>query len=408
MILHPARSLAESDISLFQKPLEAVLSDKSPSTFHKVTEEDRFFTQSEELSQFLKKNYSHFVVIGVGGSSMGARAIAEMAATENLYFMDNVDSFEFSVIWSKISKHIDNTAFIIISKSGSTIEILWNYSQLEDLAQAHFKKSLVQQSFFISETTSNPLSDFAKTHQRPLLEIPHKVGGRFSVLTPVGLVIAGLCGVNLSQLRKGATQALHDKSLIAQFCGLFQKSFAREENISLFWFYNSNYRWFGCWIQQLWAESLGKKNDRDGNVAAKFSTPVIAIGSSDQHSILQQVAHGPKDKFVCIFDFKSVQTSAFAVKNVLFKEIEFMQGRTYGELITSQSKATYEALKQNNVSCELFNVDDTDKDYSLGYLFMFFQLVVATLGEYNNINAFDQPGVALGKEISLKILKGQL
>lgn len=408
MILRPARSLAESDISLFQKPLEAVLSDKSPSTFHKVTDEDRFFTQSEELSQFLKNNYTHFVVIGVGGSSMGARAIAEMAVTDNLYFLDNVDSFEFSVIWNKVSKNINSTAFIVISKSGSTIEILWNYSQLEDLAQAYFKKSLIQQSFFISETTSNPLSDFAKKHQRPLLEIPVKVGGRFSVLTPVGLVIAGLCGVNLTQLRKGATQALNDKSLIGQFCGLFQKSFAREENISLFWFYNSNYRWFGCWIQQLWAESLGKKNDRDGNTAAKFSTPVIAIGSSDQHSILQQVAHGPKDKFVCVFDFKSVQTSSFAVKNVLFKEIEFMQGRTYGELITSQSKATYEALKQNNVSCELFNVDDTDKDYSLGYLFMFFQLVVATLGEHNNINAFDQPGVALGKEISLKILKGQL
>lgn len=407
MILSPARALSDSDVTLFQKSLDTVLSDDSPSTFHKITQEEHFFKQSEDLSQSLKKNFTHFVIIGVGGSSMGSRAIAEMAVTENLYFLDNVDSFEFSTIWNKISKHLDKTAFIVVSKSGSTIEILWNYSQLEELAQKHFKKSIIQQSFFISELTANPLADFAKKHQRPLLEIPIKVGGRFSVLTPVGLVIAGICGVNISQLRKGAQAALADKKMITQVCGLFQKSFAREENISLFWFYSSNYRWFGSWIQQLWAESLGKKHDRNGNTAAKFSTPVIAIGSCDQHSILQQVAHGPKDKFVCLFDFTSVQKSDFKVENVLFKEIDFMQNRQYGELITSQSKATYEALKQNGVSCELFHVNDSDKDQSLGFLFMFFQLVVATIGEYNNINAFDQPGVTLGKEISVKMLKGQ-
>lgn len=408
MILTSARLLTDTDPVFFQKSLDTVISDRSPSAFYKAVDEDHYFTQSEELSLFIKKNYTYFVIIGVGGSSMGSRAIAEMAVTENLIFLDNVDSFEFSVVWNKVSKHINKTAFIVVSKSGSTIEILWNYSQLENLAQANFKKSLIQQSFFISELTSNPLSDFARKHKRPLLEIPIDVGGRFSVLTPVGLVVAGLCGMDIWQLKMGAKQALEAKTLVLQICELFQKSFARGENISLFWFYNSNYRWFGSWVQQLWAESLGKKTDRNGGPAAKFSTPVIAIGSCDQHSILQQVAHGPKDKFVCFFDFKSVQKSEYKVEKVLFKEIDFMQSRQYGELITSQSKATYEALKQNGVSCELFHIDDTDKSQSLGFLFMFFQLVVATIGEHNNINAFDQPGVTLGKEISLKMLKGEL
>lgn len=408
MILSSARALSDSDTLPFQKSLDIVLSDRSPSTFHRVTEYDSLFIQSEELSVHLKDNYTHAVIIGVGGSSMGSRAIAEMAVTENLYFLDNVDSYEFSVVWKKVSKHLDKTAFIVVSKSGSTIEILWNYSQLETLAQDQFKKSIIQQSYFISELRSNPLADFAKAHQRPILEIPEKVGGRFSVLTPVGLVVAGLCGVNLNLLREGAQLALGEKKLISQVCSLFQKSFERNEYISLFWFYSSNYRWFGSWLQQLWAESLGKKEDRNGKPAPKFSTPFVAIGSCDQHSILQQVAHGAKDKFVCLFDFKSVQKSEFKVSRSLFKEIDFMSGRQYGELITSQSKATFEALKQNGVSCELFNVDDTEKDKSLGYLFMFFQLVVATLGEHNNINAFDQPGVVLGKEISVKMLKGQL
>lgn len=404
MILKPARDLNETNLLLLKKSLETVLSDQSPSDFHKTVNGNHYFNQSEELSSQLKKNFNQFVIIGVGGSSMGSRAIADISGAENLLFLDNVDSSEFSAVWSKISKQIDKTAFIIISKSGSTIEILWNYSQLENLAQTQFKKSLIPQSFFISELQKNPLSDFARQHQRPLLEVPVKVGGRFSVLTPVGLVIAGLCGMDIQKMREGAKQALENKTLIMQICALFQKSFQRKENITLFWFYNSNFRWFGSWLQQLWAESLGKATDRSGNPAPGFSTPVIAIGSCDQHSILQQVAHGPKDKFVCIFNFNSVEHSDLKVQNVLFEEIKFMQGRGYGELIACQSKATYEALKQNGVSSELFTIDDIDKSKSLGYLFMFFQLVVATLGEQENINAFDQPGVALGKEITLKML----
>ena len=404
MILTSARELTDSNPSLFKKSLDTVLSDQSPSAFHKAAEEDHYFKQSEELSLNLRKNYSQFVVIGVGGSSMGSRAIADISGAENLLFLDNVDSSEFAAVWSKISKQLDKTAFIVVSKSGSTIEILWNYSQLENLAQTHFKKSLIQNSFFISELQKNPLSDFARKHERPLLEVPVKVGGRFSVLTPVGLVIAGICGLDVWKMKEGAKEALENKALVMQVCELFQKSFTRKENISLFWFYNSSFRWFGSWLQQLWAESLGKATDRNGKPAPGFSTPVIAIGSGDQHSILQQVAHGPKDKFVCFFNFSSVENSNLKVHNVLFDEIKFMQGRSYGELIACQSKATCEALKQNGVSSELFTVEDSDKSKSLGYLFMFFQLVVATLGEQENVNAFDQPGVALGKEITLKML----
>lgn len=404
MILTFAREINDTNPSLFKSSLETVLSDSSPSEFHKTVNEDHFFKQSEELGQKLKKDFTQFVIIGVGGSSMGSRAIAEISGATNLLFLDNVDSSEFAAVWSKISKQIEKTAFIVVSKSGSTIEILWNYSQLENLAQTHFNKSLVSQSFFISELQKNPLSDFARLHNRPLLEAPAKVGGRFSVLTPVGLIVAEICGLNVWKMKEGAKQALENKVLVMQTCELFQRSFQRKENISLFWFYNSNFRWFGSWIQQLWAESLGKSTDRAGKPAPGFSTPVIAIGSCDQHSILQQVAHGPKDKFVCIFNFSSVENSNSKVQNVLFDEIKFMQGRSYGELIASQSKATCEALKQNGVSSELFTVDDIDKSKALGYLFMFFQLVVATLGEQENVNAFDQPGVALGKEITLKML----
>ncbi len=373
--------------------------------FTRLAKSDDYHNSSKALGAELVAKYTHFVLIGIGGSSMGARCITELSGKTNVHFLDNVDSAEFTTIWNSVKPHLSKTAFICISKSGSTIEILWNYSQLENLAKA-LKCDIIQQSYFISELTPNPLANFARTHNRPLLEVPINIGGRFSVLSPVGLVIAEICGLDSKEMQAGAAAALEEKIKIASICDSFLNSFKRDENITLFWFYNSSFRWFGSWLQQLWAESLGKKTDRNGKPAPGFSTPMIAIGSCDQHSILQQVAHGPKNKFVCFFNFNSVENSGETVPTVLFDEIKFMQGRNYGELIACQSKATYEALKQNGVSCEFFTVDDSNKAKSLGYLFMFFQLVVATLGEHENINAFDQPGVTLGKEITLKMLKG--
>lgn len=373
--------------------------------FTRLAKSDDYHNSSKALGAELVAKYTHFVLIGIGGSSMGARCITELSGKTNVHFLDNVDSAEFTTIWNSVKPHLAKTAFICISKSGSTIEILWNYSQLENLAKAQ-KCDIIQQSYFISELTPNPLANFARTHNRPLLEVPIDIGGRFSVLSPVGLVIAEICGLDSKQMQIGAAAALEEKFKIASICDSFLNSFKRDENITLFWFYNSSFRWFGSWLQQLWAESLGKKTDRNGKPAPGFSTPMIAIGSCDQHSILQQVAHGPKNKFVCFFNFNSVENSGATVPSVLFDEIKFMQSRNYGELIACQSKATYEALKQNGVSCEFFTVDDSNKAQSLGYLFMFFQLVVATLGEHENINAFDQPGVTLGKEITLKMLKG--
>lgn len=393
---NPRKSLVEA--------LEITLHSDKTSDFSRVTDYCHLFKSSNELADKIMAKYKQYVVIGIGGSSAGPRCIAEYSKTESVLFIDNVDSVELEYLLGKIALKLTETAFIFISKSGTTVEVLWNYATLDN----HFRQknhNIIEHSFFITEPVNNPLTALAKKHNRPTLDIPVSVGGRFSVLTPVGLLIARFCGLNIEDIRLGAQTALADKNKVISICEQFTQSFEKKENITLFWFYNSNFRWFGSWLQQLWAESLGKQTQRNGKPAPPLSTPMIAIGSCDQHSILQQVAHGPKDKFVCLFSFKSVEHSRHTVNNILFDEIQFMQGRNYGDLIACQSKATYEALKQNGVSCDFFNIDDTQRSKALGYLFMFFQIVVATLGEHENINAFDQPGVALGKEITLKMLK---
>lgn len=382
--------------------------------FTQIPSRHHLFEQSEKLSQELLSKYDQFLIIGIGGSSMGSRALAELSFTQNIQFLDNVDSFEFERIWktlggsgnSAASKaKLTKTGFVIVSKSGSTIEILWNYSLLEKLMQENGLK-LIDQSYFITELVENPLAQLARKNSRPLLEVPLDVGGRFSVLTPVGLVIAGLCGFSLKDLQAGAKAAVEDSSSVMSACALYLESFKRKEVITLFWFYNSNYRWFGAWLQQLWAESLGKKQDVDGKPAVGFSTPITAIGACDQHSILQQVAHGTdKIRQVSFYSFNSAEKSQFTVKNNSFAGLDFINGRNYGDLISCQAKATEEALKQNGVSTHFFNINDENKSYTTGYLFMYFQLVVAVLGLHENINPFDQPGVTLGKDLTLKKLQ---
>ena len=232
-----------------------------------------------------------------------------------------------------------------------------------------------------------------------MLAVPLDIGGRFSVLTPVGLVVAGLCGYSLNDMKAGASLAVQDEQAVSHAAALFLESFKRGEIITLFWFYNSAYRWFGAWLQQLWAESLGKAP------SPGFSTPITAIGACDQHSILQQVAEGPRNKLVCFYNFTSVEKSRFEMSKFSFTGFDFVIGKNYGELISTQSHATQEALMQNGVSTVSFQVNDENSSFSLGYLFMYFQLVVAILGLHENINPFDQPGVTLGKDLTIKKLK---
>ena len=394
--------------SSVQAALQDVLNNKSIG-FTSLPQRQELFTKSQELANQLISKYIQVVLIGIGGSSMGAHALYEISGQSKIkfHFLENVDAENFKILWQKISVSKDSlqkTAFLIISKSGSTLEILWNYSTLENSLAQHDLK-LIEQSFFISDLGSNPISDLARKHQRPLLEVPADVGGRFSVLTPVGLAIAAMCGFSIEQMRKGAEASVKDMASVAQATQLFLNSFKRKEDITLFWFYHSSFRWFGGWIQQLWAESLGKKTNKAGGPAPAFSTPMTAIGACDQHSILQQVAHGPKNKFVCFYSFNSAFESELKFSSSSFQDLKFLEGRNYGDLIKYQALATAEALNKNSVSTAVFNVNNSDKSYSLGYLFMYFQLVVATIGQHENIDAFDQPGVALGKELTLNLLK---
>lgn len=383
------------------KALEQVHTQKSIG-YLTLPFQDTAWTQSQKLGEDIRKNYDHLVVVGIGGSSMGPRCVAEYTQAQNISFLDNIDSIETESVLKIISEN-KKVAYLFISKSGTTIEILWT---LDLIFQKHLelKKSFWENTFFITELAQNTLHKLSLEHQRPCLEIPLNVGGRFSVLTPVGLVISSYLGLDLTTLQQGTREALEDKKTVVELAEQFLASMDRNEYITVFWFYSSRLRWFGFWLQQLWAESLGKSLNRLGEKAYPFSTPLSCTGASDQHSVLQQIMDGPKNKFVCVFRFKNIENSSDIIHKPLFKETQNMAGLNFGSLIKAEALATQKALDNQGISTSLVEINELNPK-SIGYLFMLFQLIVSTMAEYKNINAYDQPAVEHGKKLIKDYLK---
>ncbi len=358
---------------------------------------------SADLAKKMSAKFKRLVIVGIGGSSAGPQAICEMFQKKNIFFIDNVDPLQFQSTIAEIGD-LEEVCWAFISKSGSTIETLCT---LEYLLEIYSKKGLdlVEQSVVITENHPNSLFKWAQTHKVPTLEIPKDVGGRFSILSPVGIFPAAFVGLNTESFRQGAMSALKETSLISHVMAQVLQSFQRQEWITLFWFYNSNCRWFGVWLQQLWAESLGKATNREKGEAPRASSPMWAIGACDQHSILQQVMEGARDKFVLFFRFEHLENDSHILSKTHFPETEMLKGKSMGELLKVETLSTQEALEHNRVSTMTFKSKGLDES-TLGFLFMFFELVVAGLGEAQRIDAFDQPGVELGKILAKeKLLK---
>lgn len=392
---------------LFQKAKEAldVLLLRKDLGFFQLPKRNDLWNEIEKMSVGFREKCDDLVVVGIGGSCLGAKVIQEIfqspKSEKKLYFCDNVDSLEFTKLFESLGDLV-RTGWLFISKSGSTIETIVSADYiLEVYRQKHLNLPPI---CAITENRSNPLFDWARDNQVPILEIPIDVGGRFSVLTAVGMLPAGFLGLDIRQFQDGAFRATENHFEIADFTAQTLMSFSRGEWISLFWFYSSSCKNFGAWLQQLWAESLGKKVDRSGQPAPRVSSPFTAVGVCDQHSVLQQVMEGARDKFVCFVRVQSSEKGPWPLSSSKFANNQFFVGKQMGQLLAAEAEATQKALAQEGVSSIEMSACDLSPA-SVGYLFMFWELVVGTLGEVLNINAFNQPGVELGKRLAKEILK---
>lgn len=397
----------KTDASLFQlnlKAMNAVLGDHSLG-FHQLPERHPLWESCVKLATDLRTKYKTMVVLGIGGSSLGGRVIKEALkgkTDRQVIFWDNVDPLTIDSQLKSLKSELSSVCWTLISKSGNTIETLTQGDYVNQFYKAQGLR-WTDHCVVVTEPKKSPLADFADTYHIPRLEVPLDVGGRFSVLTPVGMLPAAFMGLDLGKIRSGAAKAVQSSELIAELATQSEQSFARNEWITVFWSYSDSLKEFGFWVQQLWAESLAKAEDRNGKAAPRASTPLPCVGPTDQHSILQQIADGAKDKFVVFLRHEGSENAGANISETLFSCGDLMLHKKLGDLLSAEAIATQMGLSQKAVSNITIMVP-TITESELGFLFMFFELVVATIGERMNINTFNQPGVELGKIIAKDLL----
>lgn len=403
-------SLAERAYPFSQERIDKLIQDshrlmaRHDLGYLKLHERDELWASALERTKHLKEEANRLVVVGMGGSSLGAKAFLQATSgpketgAGEVLFCDNVDPVSFS---RELEKYKDSkdTHWVLVSKSGSTIETLSTASLLLDSMSEPKSRFTV-----VTEPRSNPLKDWADQAEVPCLEIPVDVGGRFSVFTLAGLLPLAFAGRDLEKIRAGAESALQDmERLVIPLADQYLQSFLDEKWIYVLWSYVDDLTHFGLWFQQLWAESLAKGTRRNSQPASRVSTPLPLRGASDQHSVLQQIMEGARDKLVTFLRVKTVEDFGPVLQNAHFAGQDFLLGKNLGSLLGAEAQATEMALKEAGVPCTRLEGVDLS-DHSVAALMQTFMLVIGVMGESLDINAFDQPGVEAGKIITKRLL----
>lgn len=351
-----------------------------------------------------KEHIKNIVLVGMGGSSCGVKALKDMLLDEKtkekkLFILDNTSYQSFTHILEKLE--LQNTLFLITSKTGSTIEVI----SLFKLIISHFKLEFEElKKYFVFITDEN--SKLHKEGQNLGIKcffIPSNVGGRFSVLSAVGIVPLCFCGYDAKALLEGA-KACFDDFFIHKKQELLQKAYHycthKNANINVLFSYNDVFKGFNEWYIQLIAESLGKKQGykRIG------LTPIALIGARDQHSFLQLIMDGPKNKTITFLKVKDSQ-KAPVIPDIHFKFLDDLSNKiNLNELLNAQCDATMHALIAENLSVDVIELESLDAWHS-GYLMYYYELFTSICGIMLGINTYDQPGVEVGKLILKNILK---
>lgn len=362
--------------------------------------------ETENLARETRERFANLVVCGIGGSVLGARTIENALGAKNdrrlIFTGDTTDPNEIQDLTGAID--IKNTAFNIISKSGSTIETASFFLFLWNLVEKQVGKEKVREHFILTtDPQKGPLREIATSLNIPSLPVPQDVEGRYSVLSPVGLYPAAFSGVDIKKLLEGAREEdieqneEEGKARSLTFALLQHLSYEKKRSISIIFPYSKNLNQLGLWFRQLWAESLGKAKDVFGNSVHFGMTPILAIGPTDQHSQLQLYIEGPNDKVITFLRVEEPEVD-FEIPKTDFKHFSYLSGHKFGELLKKEQEATALSLVRNRKPSQTLIVKTLDEK-SLGAFFYFFEMAVLYLSAIAQVNPFDQPAVEEGKNI---------
>jgi glucose-6-phosphate isomerase len=328
----------------------------------------------------------------MGGSVLGSNAIYDFLKhkiKKKVTFFDNLDKEKLGRF--KKNNNVSNCLFIIISKSGNTIETLSNLKGFNIL------KLNAKNIIIITEKRKNILNTIAKKYNLFLIEHKNFLGGRYSVLSEVGIIPSFLMGINIVKLRSNLKKYLKDKNKLF----LKKSSLALSEIINkkkyrnlIFLNYSPKLEKFLFWCQQLIAESLGKKG--------KGFLPTVSNAPKDHHSLLQLYLEGPKDKIFYIFSEKETSRNKLKAKKINKQEF-FFDNKNIDQIKIAQKNAFIKALLKNKIPFREFKINSVDEQ-TLGELFSYFILETSIVGKLSKINPFDQPAVEQVKIFTKKLL----
>jgi glucose-6-phosphate isomerase len=353
-------------------------------------------------------------IIGIGGSTLGTYAIYNFlkynkqhnkSLKKELFFFESTDPVNLNGTLSQID--LEDTLFIVISKSGTTIETISIFKYLMSITKIDKSNLLI-----ITEDDSK-LNTFAKANDINSFDIPKNVGGRFSVLSNVGLVPLYLAGFDIDEILNGARKI--STSFFEQyelFTHLIKKARTYYEykdvyNINAVFSYSQLLEGFNKWYIQLWGESLGKI---DANNTNQGLTPIGLLGPVDQHSFLQLIVEGKRDKtvtFIKIKDFKD-DTKISPTNLKALEELDYINNIDFKELINLQADATIASVKeyQKDIPIDLIEIEEIS-EFEIGKLLFYYELLTSLVGKFLRINTYDQPGVEGGKIILKEMLKSK-
>jgi glucose-6-phosphate isomerase len=348
-------------------------------------------------AETIRNQFARVVVVGAGGSSLSGKTLTMLKPANDAPQFLYLDTIDPDIMEALLSKPLGDTAFIVISKSGTTLETL---AQLYVLAaavkQQDGSEALARQFTVITSKGEHAMRRFAKDSGMKILDHEDGIGGRFAILTNVGLLPAAIAGLDTRALRSGAAavvselekQKTADHFAPAIGAAVQYLALASGKTLSVMLPYSHRLAGFSAWYRQCWAESLGK----DG----KGSTPIRSVGTTDQHSQLQLYLDGPKDKFFNLILLERKNSGAL-IDAAHTAMPEYMHGKTIGDIMSAQQEATLATLIARGCPVRVFRAQMLDEQ-AMGRLLMHFTLEIIFMAELLSINAFDQPAVEDGKK----------
>jgi glucose-6-phosphate isomerase len=388
--------------------------------FYGLGEQAQAVQTIQRFAEGVGQAFDHVLVLGIGGSALGMKALLNALKRPGwnelddegreffprLTVLDNVDPTSVAEALRRIDPR--RVLVNVISKSGGTAETMAQYLVVREWLDRALGPAATRHLVFTTDPKKGVLREIAQRDGIATLEVPPDVGGRFSVLSPVGLLPAALVGIDIEALLAGARRALaaaERNDLLQNPAALYAAlHWAADTTLGarlhVMMPYTDRLREFAEWYRQLWAESLGKATDRRGQTVHAGPTPLGAVGATDQHSQVQLFMEGPFDKVITFLRVdRFAEDVTIPSPESLPAELAYLAGKTLGGLLDAEYQATAAALaRMGRMSCSIHLPEISAS--VLGEMIMFFQLATGYAGVWYGVDPFDQPGVELGKKLT--------